>query len=67
MSLFGKTKREGFWYKEDHLFEKATYRCSRCGAVFRERRDVCPRCGSENRREKTDPVWVDEMALIDED
>ncbi|MBO4384968.1 MAG: hypothetical protein J5854_06065 [Clostridia bacterium] len=60
-----RSRRTGIWYKEEHLFGKAVYRCSRCGARYTSRQAVCPKCRSENGRIKNDPVWVDEMSLYD--
>ena len=70
MSLFKrkankKPNRQGRWYKEEHLWGKVTYRCSGCGAMFRDCPAVCPKCGSVNGKVKYDPVWVDEMSEYD--
>lgn len=58
-------RRTGKWYKEEHLWGKVTYRCSRCGAMCWDPHDVCPKCKSANKKIKNDPVWVDEMAMYD--
>lgn len=58
-------KRTGKWYKEEHLWGKVTYRCSRCGARYYDVRSVCSKCGSQNSKAKNDPVWVTEMAMYD--
>ena len=70
MRLFKRTRikqpgRRGRWYREEHLFGSVTYRCSSCGARYRDYRSVCPKCGSQNGKVKTDPVWVDEMSEYD--
>lgn len=58
-------RRTGKWYKEEHLWGKVTYRCSRCGTRYYDVRPVCSKCGSQNSKVKKDPVWVDEMAMYD--
>ena len=54
------------WLKEEHLFDPDTYRCKSCGKRFREPADVCPNCRKKVTEIKTDPTWVDEMAILDE-
>ena len=54
------------WLKEEHLFDPDTYRGKSCGKRFREPADVCPNCGKTVTEIKTDPTWVDEMAILDE-
>ena len=70
MSLFKRKankqpNRRGRWYKEEHLWGKVTYRCSRCGTRYYDCREVCSKCGSVNGKVKYDPVWVDEMSEYD--
>ncbi len=60
-----KPRRTGKWYKEEHLWGKVIYRCSRCGAKYWDTHDICPKCKSENKKVKNDPVWVDEMSMYD--
>ena len=70
MGLFSRKKKPGFaskqkgkWFREDHVWGKATYRCSVCGHRFPESQSVCPFCLATMRKTVTDPVWVDEMSL----
>ena len=55
----------GYWKKQAHMSGSVTYRCSRCGAGFAGREAFCPKCHSENKKIKYDPVWVDELAMFD--
>lgn len=62
----GKPVRRGYWKMQEHLNGEVTYQCSRCKTVFQYREAFSPKCFSENKKVSHDPVWVDEMAMMDD-
>ena len=56
-------KKNGIWFREDHVWGKDTYRCSVCGHRFPHSQPVCPFCLATMKKTVSDPVWVDEMSL----
>lgn len=62
----GKPTRRGYWKMQEHLNGDVTYQCSRCKTVFQYREAFCPKCFSENKKVSHDPVWVDEMSIMDD-
>ena len=72
MGLFSKNvkpgsaeKQTGKRYREEHLLGDSSYRCSVCNYIFRERKPVCPYCHAKMKKTVTDPVWVDELSMMD--
>lgn len=65
--MFFSKKTTATLYKEDHLWGKCTYRCSKCGADFKNKETICPHCKAEFIKTKTEPEWIDEMAEWDDD
>lgn len=72
MGLFSSKKKLGYaanqtglWYKEQHVFGKDTFRCSICGNRFDQSRPNCPVCWAKMKKTTVDPVWVDEMSLVE--
>ena len=59
------------WIRHSHLFGPDEYKCSRCGAVFREKHPVCPHCGVSPGSEKKADDWVEETEeltqMLDDD
>lgn len=53
------------WIRKTHIFRKDEYICSYCGSSSDKPYNECPRCGTEMRKTKCDPSWVDEMEGID--
>jgi hypothetical protein len=69
VGLFSKNNSSyskiGYWIVQEHLFGDTTYQCSYCKSVFKSHSAVCPKCHSNNRKLSHDPVWVDEIAMMD--
>ena len=72
MGLFSKKKIPGYaanqagkWYREEHVWGKDTFRCSICGSIFSYSAPTCPFCQAKMKKTVTDPVWVDEMSMMD--
>lgn len=63
--MFRKQKT-AVWRRQQHLFGPDTFVCSACGSESRRNPPCCPRCGAVMKKEKADPVWVDEMADFDD-
>jgi Zn finger protein HypA/HybF involved in hydrogenase expression len=61
----GKPVKRGYWKVQEHLSGDATFQCSRCKGVFQNREAFCPKCHSENKKVSYDPVWVDEIEMMD--
>ena len=59
------------WIQKTHLFRADEFVCSKCEASFPKLYAVCPACGSEMKKTKYDPSWVDEAegvsAILDDD
>jgi len=55
------------WIAEEHLFGEKTYCCENCKATYSKAMPICPNCKAKMIKEKNDPVWVDEMAIFDEE
>lgn len=52
--------------KKEHLFRRAEYLCSACGAKSDKPLAACPGCGAVmTRKKKTDPEWIEEMEFYD--
>ena len=58
-------RKEPCWIVHSHLFEPDEYECSECGAVFKRKAPVCPKCGAAIRRERDTQEWVDEAEEMD--
>ena len=56
----------GKWYREDHVLEDDTYRCSVCGSVFKKKQDYCPQCHTHMTKEEYIPTAFDEMERMDD-
>ena len=54
-----------YWIKENHLFGPPTYKCHLCKSVFRKPENICPACRARVVDKKDDPVWVDEISIMD--
>ena len=54
-----------YWIKQNHLFGPPTYKCHACKSVVDKPEDVCPMCHARVVDKKEDPVWVDEISVID--
>ena len=65
MKIKDNSKKSGKWVKQDHLFGKPTYKCSRCGGTFPGKGAVCPACSAKMKKTVSNPVWVDEMEFFD--
>lgn len=55
------------WLEQEHLFGEKTYLCTNCDKRFKRPMPQCPQCGARVSGIKADPVWVDAIALFDED
>ena len=66
-----KRMKEPHWIRRTHLFEPDDYVCSQCGAVFKKKNPVCPRCGIPLALETREESWVDEAEelswMLDDD
>ena len=58
------------WIKHSHLFGADEYECSQCGAVYRRKSSVCPKCGTPLHLVLDNQEWVDEAeemhAMLDD-
>ena len=57
--------RKPHWIEKKHLFDGTEYLCSCCGACFEEPMEECPVCGVKMKKIKYDPVYVDEVEMMD--
>lgn len=58
-------QRSAYWIHRDHLFRKDEYLCSACKYRAEKALGTCPGCGARMKRSKYDPVWVDELEMLD--
>ena len=64
--MFGKRdKKTAYWTQKTHLFKADEYICSHCGFSADKPYRNCPKCGSEMKKSKYDPSWVDEAEIMD--
>ncbi len=63
--------RKGRWVQKTHLFRADEFICSECRVSYPKPYSVCPSCGTDMKKTKYDPSWVDEAegmaALLDDD
>jgi predicted amidophosphoribosyltransferase len=59
-------EKDAHWIRYEHLFRDDDYKCSACGCKTAKPEPFCPRCKTEMKGVKSDPVWVEEMADYDE-
>ena len=57
--------KKSYWIQREHLFDPVEYVCSVCGAASEEPWEECPECGAKMKKEKYDPVYVDEAEMLD--
>lgn len=62
--LMNKAK-EPYWTQKTHLFVADEYICSVCGHSAKKPYTECPHCGSEMRKKKYSPTWVDEAEFME--
>ena len=53
------------WIKHSHLLSPDEYECSECGAVFRRKSAICPKCGATLRPVLDRQEWLDEAVIYE--
>ena len=66
MGLFQKSPKKAVLIKKEYLFG-TLYQCSACKILFRSKEKVCPKCQAKFTKTTVDPVWVDEMSVLDDE
>lgn len=67
MGFFQSSKnKKAVLIKKEHLFD-TLYQCSACKAIFRSKEKNCPKCQAQFAKTTVDPVWVDEMSVLDDE
>jgi predicted amidophosphoribosyltransferase len=62
----GIFKSKAYWIRQEHLFGKDSYICSKCKLTVDAMTPVCPKCKSEMKKKAGyDPVFIDEMEDYD--
>ena len=57
--------KKSYWIQREHLFEPVEYVCFVCGAAAEKPWEECPECGTNMKKVKYDPVYVDEAEMLD--
>lgn len=60
-----KQKSQAVLIRKTHLLRRDEYVCSVYGHSENKPFKVCPSCGSQIKKNKYDPSWVDEAEMID--
>ena len=60
-------RRETLRIDRPHYYDADDYECSACGARFRKKSMVCPRCGARFDGSKEDETEFEEEMLEEED
>ena len=60
-----KKAKSAVLIRRERLFRRDEFVCSACGAVSERPFCECPGCRRTMRAVKSDPVWVDEIELLD--
>ena len=63
--LYGRKKKSANRTVHEVLFALDVYECSACGYEAKKATRECPRCHAVMRSQKVDPLWVDEMEILD--
>ncbi len=60
-----KTVKGPHWIRHAHLLRRDEYECSVCGAVYKRRTAVCPKCGTALPKVSDRREWLDEAEEMD--